>query len=219
MGPNRVIGNKGEIPWRIPDDMKWFKRLTLGLPPERAALTAPWNDVYVPKRGEVLRNIVVMGMKTYKQVGILPGRYNYVLTRQHEKLILPSTDVMRYASYEDVITLPENNVWVIGGAEIYELLLPYCNEVFVTHVIDEYEGDAFMPAFEHRYSHQDIIKETKDYSIVRYWRKIPAGWRPLYADDATKTGDRYDSDGLWFPIEIMTPNDYKKDPTIIRYDR
>lgn len=171
MDGNRVIGNKGEIPWHIPDDLKWFKRLTMGLPWERAILTEKWNVEPKDNGG-----ILVMGRKTFKKVGPLPGRFTYAVTRDPEKLALPRTDTCRYATANDVILLSQvsdvwGRTWVVGGAEIYKLFLPQCLEVFVTHVLDDYEGDAYMPDFEDQYAYQDIIKETKNYWIVRYHGK------------------------------------------------
>ena len=106
----------------------------------------------------------------------MKGRYNYVLTRDFEKLKLPKTDVMKYATFNDVILLSQvsfiwANTWVIGGAEIYNLFMPQITELFVTHIADEYEGDTFMPEFESQFTEQEILKEEKDYSIVRYFGK------------------------------------------------
>ena len=61
MAPNRVIGYKGTTPWHISDDMKWFKRLTMGIPYQRALLTKPFNVEPTDDGGTV-----VMGMKTFK---------------------------------------------------------------------------------------------------------------------------------------------------------
>jgi dihydrofolate reductase len=166
-----VIGYKGDIPWNISDDLKWFKRLTMGIPYQRALLNKPFNVEPTDNGG-----ILVMGMKTYQKVGLLKGRYHYVLTRNPEKLALPKTDVMKYATFNDVILLSQvsylwGNTWVIGGAEIYTLFMPQVLEVFVTYIADEYEGDAFMPEFETQFTEQELLREEKDYSIVRYFGK------------------------------------------------
>lgn len=167
MDPNRVIGCKGEIPWHISEDFKWFKRVTMGIPYQRAVNISEKVNVPVPERGQH-KTMVVVGRKTYDKVGILPGRYHFVLTHNSEKLALPATDVCRYATYEDILAANSPYMWVIGGANVYELLMPYVDEIFVTHVIDEYDGDAFMPSFEDRFPEQELLRETKDYSIVRY---------------------------------------------------
>ena len=173
MDGNRVIGNKGEIPWHISDDLKWFKRLTMGIPWERAIHVGPWN--VEPSAGS---STLVMGRKTFKKVGPLPGRYTYCVTRDPEKLALPKTDTMKYASFNDVILLSQvgfvwGNTWVVGGAEIYKLFMPQCTDVFVTHVLEDYDGDTFMPDFEDQFPTQEILKETKSYWIVRYSRTLP----------------------------------------------
>lgn len=173
MDGNRVIGNKGEIPWHISDDLKWFKRLTMGIPWERAIHVGPWN--VEPKDGG---GTLVMGRKTFKKVGPLPGRYTYCVTRDPEKLALPKTSTCKYATFNDVILLSQvgfvwGNTWVVGGAEIYKLFMPQCTDVFVTHVLEDYDGDTFMPDFEDQFPTQEILKETKDYWIVRYSRTLP----------------------------------------------
>lgn len=182
MDPNRVIGYKGKVPWHIPEDMKWFKRVTMGIPHERAIHTKSFNTEPKEARGQFL----IMGRTTYKDVGILPGRYIYILTNDAEKLALPSTHAAMYINFDYVLNELKprgdthdffdcmkaefiwKHMWVCGGAKTYQLLLPFCDEVFVTHVIEEYDGDTFMPEFESEFPKQELLRETKDYSIVRY---------------------------------------------------
>ena len=182
MDPNRVIGCKGKIPWYIAEDTKWFHRLTMGIPHERAIHVNKFNSE--PTQGG---GILVMGRTTYKTVGILPGRYTYVLTNEAEKLALPSTHMMKYVDLDYILAnlkakgdthdffdclkaeMIWKRMWVCGGAKTYYALLPFCEEVFVTHIIEEYDGDTEMPEFENKFPNQELLRETKDYSIVRYW--------------------------------------------------
>lgn len=151
MDLNRVIGNKGRMPWHIPADLKHFAALTKGHP-------------------------LVMGHTTYKSVGALPGRYTYILTNNAEKLILPRTDVCRYIDHDALETAFCSNwelsdrIWVCGGATVYKLLLPRCTEVYATIILDEYEGDTYMPHFEDQFPNSEILQETKDCWMVRYWK-------------------------------------------------
>jgi dihydrofolate reductase len=153
MSLNRVIGNKGEIPWRIPDDLKYFRKVT----------TDRENGRHL-----------IMGHTTFQQVGVLPERFIYVLTNDLNKRSLSPRNTHRYVNYDDLTSLPVpwNNIWVCGGSQIYNLFLPQCNAVYLTIVFDEYEGDTFMPEFEDKFPNQEIIKEAKNYWTVRYWRQL-----------------------------------------------
>lgn len=151
MDLNRTIGNNGKLPWpKIAEDMAFFKEMT------------------------VFGNLI-MGRKTFESVGTLPLRYTYVLSREHEnKQLICNTAA--YINIDEVKNIenykyhPDYSVetWVCGGAEIYKQLLPHCTDVYVTHVLGEYEGDAFMPEFENEFPVQMIMEEAKDFWIVRY---------------------------------------------------
>lgn len=177
MDLKRVIGNKGQIPWRIPDDMdwflsdmRWFKKLTMGMPYQEALKNPESNKVFL----QPLAGYLVMGNSTFKEVGPLPHRFTFVLTNNVEKLRLPFTHKYGYVTgnflKEKIFPTPWNNIWVCGGAKTYESLLPDCDEIFVTLVLDEYEGDCFMCPFEHIFPNSEILKENKNYWILRYWK-------------------------------------------------
>ncbi|MBI4118081.1 MAG: dihydrofolate reductase [Parcubacteria group bacterium] len=128
---NRCIGNKGEIPWHLPDDMAHFKWLTTRQP----------------------ESTVVQGRKTYESIveklgKPLPKRKNIVLARE-ANFAAPGCIVAH--SIEELETLLENEageVFVIGGGEIYKLLLPYATRIYYTLVNAEPEGDAFFPELD-----------------------------------------------------------------------
>ncbi len=143
MSLNRVIGRGGQIPWHLPADFGWFKRTTLG-------------------------HAVLMGRRTYESLGKpLPGRRNLVLTRGPA---IPGVEVIRDAATFDEAAFPEG-VFLIGGAEIYIVLLPRCTDLFLTVVQREVEGDAFFPAFEEAFALADIPLVTPDFE-VRHYRRI-----------------------------------------------
>lgn len=148
MDLNRVIGNMDNIPWKISDDLKFFKKMTTD-----------------PNIGGFL----VMGSRTFSVVGPLPGRMIYVLSGIPDS---PHTfkPTHRYVTPDEFLTLdlPWNRIWVCGGAKTYQTLLPFCKEVYLTIVLDEYEGDVYMPKFEDEFSNSEILKETKTYWIVKY---------------------------------------------------
>jgi dihydrofolate reductase len=121
-----AIGKGNDLPWRLPDDLKRFKALTLGKP-------------------------VVMGRKTADSLGrALPGRLNLVLTRSGR---VPFENMRAVASFEEACAMAEasgaDELCVIGGAEIYALALPLAGCLHLTHVDTQVEdADAFFPAFD-----------------------------------------------------------------------
>lgn len=111
-----------------------------------------------------LGHAVVMGRKTYESLGKpLPGRENIVVTRG-----APIPGVTTIHSPEAV---PEGEVFVIGGAEIYSLLLPQCSDLYLTVVQREIEGDAFFPEFESMFEFAGIALTTPDFE-VRHYRRV-----------------------------------------------
>ncbi len=140
MSQNRVIGKDGQIPWHLSDDLKFFKRTTLG-------------------------NIILMGRKTYDSLGKpLPGRENWVLTR--------GDGIEGVRVFHDIaeITEPDDgrDLFLIGGGQLYESLLPRCHELFLTLVKREVEGDAFFPPFEDDFAMKEILFETPEMEVRRY---------------------------------------------------
>ena len=121
---NGVIGQDGGIPWRIPDDLKRFKALTMGCP-------------------------IVMGRKTWDSLPKkpLPGRTNIVVTRQAG---WTAEGAVTAHSLEDAITRAGDaeEIFVIGGAEIYAAALPLATCIELTEVHAEFDGDAVLPPLE-----------------------------------------------------------------------
>ena len=180
MSLNRVIGANGAIPWHLPEDFKWFKRLTTG-------------------------HFVVMGRKTFDSIGKpLPNRTNIIVTRHPRALardarfapafignwrprlarsyqlgLLQMTerdvwlvrDVDKLATaYEQV--RPQRELFIVGGAQIYRRLLPRCSELFLTVVFREVEGDAVFPEFESEFEQIDVPLKAAEFE-VRHYRRLP----------------------------------------------
>jgi dihydrofolate reductase len=126
MDRNRAIGKDNELPWRLPDDLKRFKALTLGKP-------------------------ILMGRKTAYSLGrALPGRINLVMTRSGR---VPFDGMQPVASVEEARAIAlasgAEELCVIGGAEIYALTLPMADRLRLTHVDTVVDGaDAFFPSFD-----------------------------------------------------------------------
>jgi dihydrofolate reductase len=155
---NGVIGRNNTLPWRLPEDLRYFKKVTLGKP-------------------------IVMGRKTFESIGRpLPGRTNIVLTRNPG---FQAEGVRVVASIDDALRLAQDiaatdgvrEVVVIGGAEIYKAAIPRADRLYITEVHAKVEGDAVLPQIEwqtwretgrERFPAQD--PNPYDYSFVVYER-------------------------------------------------
>jgi len=138
---NQVIGINNKLPWNLPSDLKKFRELTLNKP-------------------------IVMGRKTLESIGrILPKRRNIVLTRNQD-FKFEGAEIFNHL--EDVLNLnnPENlEIMIIGGAEIYQIFLPYASKLYLSEVKIELEGDAFFPEFNKnnwRLAHSEIFKKNTE---------------------------------------------------------
>jgi dihydrofolate reductase len=141
MAENRVIGNGPKIPWHLPEDFKWFKQTTFG-------------------------HVLVMGRKTYESIGRpLPGRRTLVLSRS--KSAIEGVGVI--SSLDEIDLKDESEtVFICGGAEIYELALPRCSDLYLTRVKREVEGDILFPQFEDRFREVGKICDCDEFRIVHY---------------------------------------------------
>jgi len=145
------------LPWHLPDDLKFFKALTLN-------------------------HAVVMGRKTFASIGRpLPKRRNLVLSRQPGAGIqpwrAPGIEVIHEPEDLDHLDL-SGRVFVIGGAEIYRLLLPRCASVIVSKLHASHEGDAFMPSFEAEFPVAERLAEFPDFAVWEH-RRVAAAPEPV----------------------------------------
>jgi len=144
LGRNRELGYKNELLWRIPDDLKRFKNLTMG-------------------------HAIIMGGNTFLSIGTtLPGRTNIVATRvplpHHEGAIVVS-------SIEDAIAaakaVEDEEIFVIGGAQIYAASLPFADVLHLTLIDDEKEGDVFFPAYDDQFT-KKTLDESREWDGLKY---------------------------------------------------
>lgn len=120
MSENRVIGNHNQLPWHLPADLKHFKNITMGHP-------------------------IIMGRKTYESIGRpLPGRLNIIITRD-KNYQAPGCTVVN--SIEDALSITQENdeIFIIGGASLYQSMLPFTQRLYLTLIHQEIEGDAYFP--------------------------------------------------------------------------
>ena len=142
----RVIGRNGGMPWHLPEDLKTFKRLTLGHP-------------------------VLMGRKTWESIGRpLPGRQNIILSRD-EAFRPEGADVVHSLDELADVEFTDPEAMVIGGAAVYGLLLPHIRRIWVSRVHCEYEGDTWFPAFEHLFPAPETVERHEDFDLLKYERR------------------------------------------------
>ena len=148
MASNRIIGKDGDLPWRLPEDLKWFKRLTSGHP-------------------------IVMGRRTMDSLGgrPLPKRRNLVLSRSLSADDLPEGFEKIDADPEALRRLDEESVFVIGGAEIYRLLFPHCDEIYLSYVFEPHPGDTSLPGFEEDFELAEVMATYPEFEVRRYVRR------------------------------------------------
>lgn len=141
MSLNRVIGAGNKIPWHLPEDFKWFKELTTG-------------------------NVIVMGRKTFESIGKpLPNRETIVLSRS--QFSYPGVRTISDLGEIDLAS-ESREVFICGGAQIYQMVLPLCSDLYLTLVKREADGDAFFPAFEDRFELVEEIRDTPEFKILHY---------------------------------------------------
>ena len=157
---NGVIGKNNALPWHLPEDMRYFRRITMGKP-------------------------IVMGRKTFESIGkSLPGRANIVITRnaayraEGVSVVLSLAEALALARHIAMLDGAEEAV-VIGGAEIYQVALPQADRLYFTEVHARVEGDAVLPEIDwsqwlevSREHHAPQAPNRYDYSFVCYERAV-----------------------------------------------
>lgn len=129
MAENHVIGRNNQLPWYLPQDLKYFKAVTMGKP-------------------------IIMGRKTYESIGKpLPGRPNIVVSRnadwQAEGISVKHSLEQALAYGESLLEINGGEeLMLIGGAQLYQAALPMAQRLYLTRVHAEVEGDAYFPEFE-----------------------------------------------------------------------
>lgn len=122
MAKNRVIGAGNTIPWRLPNELQLFKRVTMG-------------------------HHIIMGRKTYESINrLLPGRTTVIVTRQSGYRV-PGAVIAHTLDEALAACAGDNEVFVIGGGELYAAALPRADRIYLTTVDAEPAGDTFMPEF------------------------------------------------------------------------
>ena len=116
---NQVIGLNNQLPWHIPEDLKYFKKVTLN-------------------------KTIVMGRKTFESIGKpLPNRKNIIVS---STLNSPNLTILKSPS--DILSLPDEDIFIIGGSSIYQYFLPHCHNLYITHIDQTFQGDCHFPTID-----------------------------------------------------------------------
>lgn len=142
---NRLIGNQNQIPWHNKEDFRHYKETTMG-------------------------HTLIMGSKTFESIGKpLPGRKTIVLCFDPEYDAQGCEVCTDYRRLLDRYEKSEEVVYICGGASVYALFLPYCEELIVSLIEGEYSGDTYFPEYEHLF--QMEREEQRNGFSIRYYRK------------------------------------------------
>ncbi len=152
---NNVIGKDNKLIWHLPEDLKRFKQLTTG-------------------------HTIIMGRKTFESLGrVLPNRKHIVLCNDAKLNIEDeNVEVIDNIQLLDNYINSEEENFIIGGATIYKLLMPYANKMYITKINEEFEGDVYFPQIDsnvwQEVERQKGIKDEKNpfnYEYITYIRK------------------------------------------------
>lgn len=154
MSENRCIGKENKIPWYVPNDFKWFKEFTIG-------------------------GTLIVGKNTFDTLPLLKNRECLVLVKEdkimdanpNQYLVNNNSmtgQLITMADLESYSQFKRDYLIVAGGAKTYIKLLPYITEFYVTHVNGNYDGDTFMPEFEHTFTNQEVVKQFDLHKVIKY---------------------------------------------------
>lgn len=126
MDQNRLIGKDNQLPWHLPADLQYFKKVTMGKP-------------------------IVMGRKTFDSIGrVLPGRENVIVTRNRSYTNDNCTVLHSVDEVKQFAEASEQEVFIIGGAEIFKEILPVADRLYITEIQESFEGDTYFPAIDEK---------------------------------------------------------------------
>lgn len=152
---NNVIGKDNKLIWHLPEDLKRFRKLTTG-------------------------HTIIMGRKTFESLGrVLQNRKHVILSNNTEiSTEDENVEVINDISLLDEYISSEEENFVIGGATIYELLMPYTNKMYITKINEEFEGDVYFPQIDEKEwntleKEKGLTNEQNpfDYEYITYVRK------------------------------------------------
>jgi dihydrofolate reductase len=177
MSQNRVIGEGGKIPWYLPEDFKWFKQVTMGhvivmgrktfesigrpLPSRKNLVLTRHPQRLIKKHPEIFGQY-----HEWRGGKFLKRPYQFHFSKLGEKV---ETEIFIFSSLDKLN--PEefhNDIFICGGAQIYEDALPRCSDLFLTMVKREVPGDTFFPPFEDKFKLVAELRDAPEFKIMHY---------------------------------------------------
>lgn len=147
---NNVIGKKGAMPWYLPEDLKRFKKITTG-------------------------HVVLMGRKTFESIlehlgKPLPDRTNFVITRDDSYQV--PEGVVVYTDLEKALSdYQDQDLYVIGGGEIFSQTFDRADKLYITHIDKEYDGDVFFPEIDPSVWQKAAEEKHEGFEFAEYVKK------------------------------------------------
>ena len=180
MSLNRVIGADNKIPWHLPDDFKWFKNTTMGNIIVMGSRTFESLGRPLPNRKNLIltrhpQRLIKSHPEIFGQYHEWRGgrhlqrAYQFHFAKLGEKL---ETEILIFNSLDRLN--PEefpNDIFICGGAQIYEEALPRCSDLYLTLVKREVDGDALFPPFENKFDLVEEMRDTPEFKILHYRHK------------------------------------------------
>ena len=180
MSQNRVIGRQNTIPWHFPEDFKWFRAKTLGNVVVMGRKTFESLGKPLPQRlNFVLTRHPAKVRKAYpalfgesrvgKGVTTVSKPYQFDLPKFGAST-RPDVRLLTKLSAIDPSNIPVD-VFICGGAQLYEQALPLCSDLYLTTIKRSIDGDAYFPEFEDRFESVEVVTDNADFQIVHYRNK------------------------------------------------
>ena len=151
--PNRVIGFENKMPWHIPGDLAYFKKMTMD-------------------------KAMVMGRKTYESIGrVLPGRKNIIVTRNLDYQVEGAEIETDLVKAIEIASAHHEEVMVIGGEQIFRAILPKADRLYITFIQQSFEGDTYFPPYGDEWVLVETTEDMKTpdgitFSYLVYERKV-----------------------------------------------
>lgn len=148
MDENRLIGRDNRLPWRIPEDIAWYQSQTDG-------------------------QLMLMGRKTFEGIRRRPEGSRYIVLSDTVRGYGPDqgeVTVLKSVAELQQLSLGGEG-WICGGGLVYEAMLPYAEELVLTRVKGQFEGDTYFPEFEHLFEVSEVLMESAHFNVVRYLRR------------------------------------------------
>lgn len=180
MSLNRVIGADGKIPWHLPEDFRWFRQMTMGnvivmgrktFESLGHALPSRTNLVLTRHPQRLIRHHPEIFGQYHEWRGgkHLKRSYQFHFSKLGEKseteiFIFNSLDKLNPAEFP-------NDIYICGGAQIYEEALPRCSDLYLTLVNREIAGDTFFPPFENKFKLAEQVRDMLEFKILHYRHK------------------------------------------------